>query len=189
MPPNFSAVYALVFCAPVFFRGRLGWALPLTFVVGSDLALNVWYQWGLGIQAFTPVTLVYLAGNYIAYTLLFILGRQFNAKTSLIRLIGGGLLGAILFYLVTNSLSWLLNPFHNVEYTRTLAGWIRALTRGVGDWPATWEFFRNSLLSGALFTALFGWAGQTASAESPAEKGETAESGEPQEAGAHSASP
>jgi hypothetical protein len=67
----------------------------------------------------------------------------------------GGLVGATLFYLFTNTASWLLNPFKNPEYTRDLAGWLTALTLGTKGYPPTWEFFRNTLLSGGLFTALF----------------------------------
>jgi thiosulfate reductase cytochrome b subunit len=184
MPPNFSAVYALIFCSASLFPSTWGWKVSFGFLVLSDLALNAWYQWGLGIQVFSGPGFLYLAGNYVAFGAVYLLGRMFRGDRSLSRLVGGGVLGAILFYLVTNSLSWLLNPFHNPEYTRTLAGWIQALTKGAGDWPGTWQFFKNSLLSSALFTALFGWGGLYASAESPAEKGEVPEESEPEEAGA-----
>src|SRR5207253_2859536 len=60
-----------------------------------------------------------------------------------------------LFYLITNSISWLVNPFGNPEYTRTLGGWLRALTLGTAGWPETWHFFRNTMLSSGLFTFLF----------------------------------
>ena len=69
------------------------------------------------------------------------------------KLIGGGLLSAILFYIVTNTLSWLFEPTQ--PYPKTLAGWLQALTVGTSGWPETWKFFRNSLLSSGLFTALF----------------------------------
>lgn len=184
MPPNFSAVYSLVFCSAAILQPGLSWRLPLGLLVVSDLGLNAWYQWGMGIPVFTRSGCLYLAGNYAAYLALYGLGRIFRGENRLFRLVAGGLLGSVIFYLVTNSLSWLINPFHNPEYTRTIAGWIQALTRGAGDWPATWEFFRNSLLSSALFTALFGWAHQQASAESPVEKGETPEQGQPEEAAA-----
>ena len=184
MPPNFSAVYALIFCSASLFPSKWGWKVSFGFLVVSDLALNAWYQWGLGIQVFSGPGFLYLAGNYVAFGAVYLLGRMFRGDRSLSRLVGGGVLGAILFYLVTNSLSWFLNPFHNPEYTRTLAGWIQALTKGAGDWPGTWQFFKNSLLSSALFTALFGWGGLYASAESPAEKGEVPEESEPEEAGA-----
>jgi hypothetical protein len=57
-------------------------------------------------------------------------------------------------------------------YTKTIAGWIQALTLGHPEiHPTTWEMFRNTLLSGGLFTALFAGAAKlTAPAESPVEK-------------------
>jgi hypothetical protein len=92
----------------------------------------------------------------------------------------GGMLGAVLFYLITNTASWFFNPFHSPEYTKTLAGWIIALTKGVGGWPTTLEFFRNTLLSGGLFTALFAAAEKAVSAESPADKTAGAREPEPE---------
>ena len=78
-------------------------------------------------------------------------------------------MGAILFYLVTNTASWLFNPFANPEYAKNFLGWLTALIKGTNGWPQTWEFFRNTLLSGGLFTSLF-VAAMKATAESPAEK-------------------
>jgi hypothetical protein len=88
---------------------------------------------------------------------------------SWLKLLCGGLLGAVLFYLVTNTASWLYNP----EYAKTIAGWIQALTSGTPNYPPTWTFFRNTLLSGGLFTGLFvGTLKLTETAESEAEKEE-----------------
>ena len=58
-----------------------------------------------------------------------------RAQSSLAGLLGGGLLGAILFYLITNTAAWLFNPFHNPEYARNLAGWFIALTKGTAGYP------------------------------------------------------
>lgn len=60
-----------------------------------------------------------------------------------------------MFYLITNTASWLFNPFHNPEYTKDLAGLIIALTMGTKGHPTTLEFFRNTLTSGGLFTGIF----------------------------------
>ena len=169
-PPNFSAAMALAFCAGVYFRGAAGWWLPLTTMLVTDLGLNVYY-WLHGINVWNTQDLANLAFNYAGYAVLFFVGRRFKAQTSFLALLGGGILGAILFYLITNTASWFFNPFHNPEYTKTLTGWIIALTKGTGGYPSTWEFFRNTLLSGGLFTALFaGSAKLTESAESPADK-------------------
>jgi hypothetical protein len=170
LPPNFSAAYALAFCAGALLDGRLAWWLPLTVLLTTDIGLNCYYQhahpdyhvWNAGNVA-------NLAFNYAAYLALIWLGRGFAKQKSFIKLVGGGLFGAILFYLITNTASWLFNPFHNQEYTKDFAGWILALTRGMGGYPSTWEFFRNTLLSGGLFTALFA-AAEKLTAESPAEK-------------------
>jgi hypothetical protein len=86
---------------------------------------------------------------------LILLGRAFGSHRRWLSLLAGGLLGACLFYLLTNTAAWLFNPFGNPEYTRDLAGWLAALTKGTAGHPPTWEFFRNTLASGGLFTGLF----------------------------------
>ncbi|MSU57510.1 MAG: hypothetical protein EXS35_04910 [Pedosphaera sp.] len=171
LPQNFSAAYALAFCAGVFFPGRMAWWLPLATLAATDIALNFYYWLALGIDVWSSATLKYQLGNYAAYVALIWLGRRFKPRAHFATLLGGGVLGALLFYLITNTASWFFNPFHNPEYTKTLLGWITALTKGTGGWPQTWEFFRNTLLSGGIFTALFVAAFKlTAPAESPVEK-------------------
>lgn len=166
-PPNFSAFYALAFCAGAFFTGRLKWWLPLATLVGTDLALNLYYLLALGINAFKATQLI----NYAAFLAIIWFGTRFNPRSSFTKLLSGGIIGAILFYLITNTAAWLFNPFNNPEYTKTLMGWIIALTKGTGGYPTTLQFFLNTLLSGGLFTALFAGALKlTASAESPQEK-------------------
>lgn len=150
MPPNFSAAYGLLFCAGVYFCGAMAWWLPLGVMLGTDLVLN-WYY---GAALLQP----HLLASALAYAALILLGRRFSRRSSWLTLLGGGVLGAVLFYLITNTLAWFFNPFANPEYTKTLAGWITALTKGTAGYPQTWEFFRNTLLSGGLFTGLFAGA-------------------------------
>jgi hypothetical protein len=179
LPENFSAVYGLVFCAGVFLPGRLGWGLPVGAMLVTDVGLNLYYQFALGLDVFTPGRLLYLGGNYLAYGVMIGLGRGFNRRSSWLTLLSGGLLGAVLFYLITNTISWLFNPFSNPEYTRNLAGWLQALTGGTAGWPQTWEFFRNTLLSGGLFTGLFAGAMKLADALEPKAAKEEDEEAEP----------
>lgn len=169
LPQNFSAAYALVFCGGVYFAGAMAWWLPLATMLVTDLALNVYY-WQLGWDVWNAETLRYQLFNYTSYLVLIWLGRRFKPGSSFTSLLGGGVLGALLFYLITNTASWFFNPFNNPEYTKTILGWITALTKGTGGWPQTWEFFRNTLLSGGLFTALFVGAMKLTASESPAEK-------------------
>lgn len=173
MPPNFSAAYAFVFCAGLYLPGRLGWLLPLGLLAGTDLLLHLIFynQNGFSAGRFVleeaPLLLVYAA--------LIALGRAFGGKRSWWMLVGGGLIGALLFYIVTNTAAWL-----NLPYAKTLAGWIQAITIGLPGYPQTWEFFRNTLLSGGLFTGLFvGAMKLTESAESAREKEQEESTEEP----------
>lgn len=169
LPQNFSAAYALVFCAAVYFTGAMAWWLPLVTLLLTDIALNCYYA-SLGYPVWNLKTLGYLLFNYVAYAVIILLGRRYRPGSSFISLLGGGLLGALLFYLITNTASWFFNPFNNLEYTKTLLGWLRALTKGTDGWPQTWEFFRSTFLSTGLFTAFFVGAMKLTNAESPADK-------------------
>jgi hypothetical protein len=150
MPPNFSAAYALVFCAGVYFRNRLGWWVPLIIMALTDVVLNFYYL-SKGWNGFQ----LYQLMNYFGYAVMFWLGRRFKPQSSLPALVCGGLLGGIAFYLLTNTAAWFFNPFENKEYDHSFGTWLKALTIGVGLWPGTWEFFRNTLMSSGLFTGLF----------------------------------
>jgi hypothetical protein len=166
LPPNFSAAYALAFCAGVYFPGRLGWWAPMAVFFGTDLLLNYYYD--------APLLSSYMALNYVGYALLIGMGRGFSRwQGSWLKLLAGGLLGAIIFYFVTNTAAWFNpapGPFPQEPYPKTLLGWIQALTIGSPPWPPTWTFFRNTLLSGGLFTGLFVSAMRLSEAAKPAEE-------------------
>jgi hypothetical protein len=182
LPENFSAAYALMFCAGVYFAGRVAWWVPFTVMLATDVGLNLYYWLALGWDLWNAKTVLYLAGNYGGFAVLFLLGRRFKPGSSFLGLLGGGVLGALLFYLISNTASWLLNPFQNPEYTKTLAGWFTALTKGTTGWPQTWEFFRNTLMSGGLFTGLFVGAMKLNEAAESAQEKEDAPAAEPTEA-------
>ena len=166
LPQNFSAAYALVFCAAVYLPQRFWW-LPLATMLVTDVALNTYYSLAYGIDAFKATLLV----NYAVYLIIIWLGRRLGPHANFAMLLGGGMVGAVVFYLITNTAAWFFNPFGNPEYTRDLIGWFIALTKGTSGYMQTWEFFRNTLLSGGLFTGLFvGIMKLTAGAESPKDK-------------------
>ena len=192
LPPNFSAVYALLFCAGALFPGRRGLVVPMAVLFTTDIALNLYYQLAQGWPVWTGRSLVSLGFNYVSYLLLFLAGRGTRSLTDAGRarlgrarrsvrwlaLTLGGFAAAVIFYVVTNTAAWLFNPFQNLEYTRDLAGWITALTLGTKNLPQTWEFFRNTFFSSGLFAGLFAGAWELTSAESPADKGVAAEESE-----------
>ena len=144
LPDNFSAAYALTFCAGVYFPRRLAWWLPLLTLLVTDVVINVLYYQVAALS-------VYMLVNYAAYAAIIGIGRRFSARTIWLKLVCGSLLGAVLFYVVTNTAAWLQNP----EYARTIAGWLQALTTGIPRFPPTYIFFWKTLLSTGLFTGLF----------------------------------
>jgi hypothetical protein len=160
LPDNFSVFYALAFCAGAFFPGLMAWWLPLVTMAVTDILLNVFYY-------HQAVLDWYMLVKSASFAALILLGRFFSPRSSWFKLLLGGLFGAVIFYLITNTASWLYNP----DYPKTLTGWIQALTVGTSGWPETWKFFRNTLMSGGLFTGLFAAAFKlTASSESAEEK-------------------
>jgi hypothetical protein len=171
---SFSAAYALVFCAGVYFPRVLAWWLPIATLLVSDVALNIFYY------KVEPLSR-YMLMNYAMYAVLIWLGQRFSRKDSLAKLVGGGVLGALLFFVITNVIAWLQNP----EYTKDWKGFLQAWTTGIPGWPPPWMFLRNTLLSGGLFTGLFAGAMKlTEAAESAREKEapEPAEEEEPETA-------
>jgi hypothetical protein len=159
-PPNFSAFYGLAFCAGAFLPGGMKWWLPLGTMFATDVLLNVFYY-------HQPIINAYMLVKTLCFAGLVGLGCLYSGRMPWLKLLSGGLLGAILFYLITNTASWLYNP----EYAKNLAGWLQSLTSGTPENPPTWTFFRNTLISGGLFTGLFAGAMKlTESAESAKEK-------------------
>src|SRR6185437_11712216 len=83
LPPNFSAVYALAFCAGVYFPKRLSWWLPLLVLLATDLGLNCYYQHkDPANDVWSAPNLANLVFNYSAYGVLIFLGRRFKPQSS-----------------------------------------------------------------------------------------------------------
>ncbi len=147
LPQNFSAAHALLFCAAFWLPGWMGWVLPMATIIVTDVLLNlVFYA--------EPVMVPELISNWMILGLFVVLAKWLARRRSYGRVFLGTLLGALLFYLVSNTVSWLVNP----AYVKTIAGWVQALTVGLPGFPPTWVFGLKSLLGTGLFTGLFAGA-------------------------------
>jgi hypothetical protein len=149
MPWNFSAAYALAFCAGLYFPAVMAWVLPLATLLITDVLLNALFysnfpgfSWADFPGGILP--------NYIGYAIFILLGQMLRGKRSWLTLMTGSIVGAIVFYLVSNTASWITLP-----YAKTFFGWIQALTTGLPGYPPTWTFFWKTLLSSGLFSGLF----------------------------------
>ena len=147
LPLNFSAAHALLFCAAFWLPGWIGWVLPLATIIVTDILLNL-FAYDM------PVMVPELISNWIILALFVVLAKWLARRRSYGRVFLGTLIGALLFYLVSNTVSWMVNP----AYAKTIAGWVQALTVGLPGFPPTWLFGLKSLLGTGLFTGLFAGA-------------------------------
>ena len=147
LPQNFSAAHALLFCAAFWLPGWMGWVLPLATIIVTDILLNV-FAYDVTVLDPTLVT------NWMILALFVVLAKWLARRRSYGRVFLGTLFGALLFYLVSNSVSWMVNP----AYAKTIAGWVQALTVGLPGFPPTWVFGLKTLLGTGLFTGLFAGA-------------------------------
>jgi len=144
LPQNFSAAHALLFCAAFWLPGWMGWVLPLATIIVTDILLNIFHY-------NMPVMVPELVVNWMILGLFVVLAKWLARHRSYGGVFLGTLIGALLFYLVSNTVSWLVNP----AYAKTIVGWIQALTVGLPGFPPTWVFGLKSLLGTGLFTGLF----------------------------------
>ena len=144
---NLAPFTSIAFCGAVYFRKPWVWVMSFLALELSDVYVN-WFHsreygfhWGLS--------------GFVLRTLCFVLsigiGTWVARRKSWLWLLNGALLGAVLFYLITNTQSWFADAF----YPKTLAGWWQALTVGHPEYPPTIFFFRNTLFGDLMFTGLF----------------------------------
>ena len=141
---NFAPVAAIALCGAVYLPRRIAIALPLAMLFVSDVVLNVFHY-------HQPLWTVEILPRYFALALISGLGFALRGYTKVSTLLGASFVGSMIFYIITNTGSWLYEP----GYAKTFAGWVQALTGGLPGYPPTWSFYRNTLLSDLFFTLLF----------------------------------
>lgn len=147
---NFSPLMALTFCSAVYFRSMWMWLVPLAALTLSDLYLDHHYAALLGESwSYQGVVL-----RDLCFVVALCAGRLVAARKNWLNLFSGALGGSLFFYLVTNTGSWIADPF----YAKTASGWWQALTVGRPQYAPTLFFFRNTLISDLTFTAIFAFA-------------------------------
>lgn len=141
---NFSPLPALFLLCLVCLQGRDRWLLPLGAWVVSDPLLNLFY----GQELLVWDQLGILLG--IASTALLV--PWMKSSFSFGKACVGALAAALLFYVVTNTVSFFALPEF---YARTLTGFWQAQWTGPVGLGPTWVFLRNSCAANLVFTCLF----------------------------------
>jgi hypothetical protein len=141
---NFAPVAAVALCGAVYLPRRIAAVLPIVMLFISDLVLDasVYHR-----DFFTTECLL----RYVALGLISYMGFALRGRSNLPRLLGASFIGSIIFFVITNTGSWLFEP----GYAKTAAGWVQAMTTGLPNYPSTWWFYRYTLISDLFFTFLF----------------------------------
>jgi len=143
-PANFTPVAAVGLFAGVYFRSKWAPLLPLTGLLISDF-----YIGGYGARGMTVVygafALTFLIGKFMARGGTFIKNGHFDTK--LARVLGGSMLGAVLFFLITNNV-FLYTP---ALYQHNFSGMIASYVAGLPFFR--WQILGDLIYAGALFGA------------------------------------
>jgi hypothetical protein len=148
-PPNFQPLAALFFCGMMLSPGGRGFLIPLgiwaaTYCIGTQ-AIQTLATTG-GILTLLGTLAGFAATAAIGKTLF-----QEDQKPSYSRALGGAVIAALAFHLITNGLAWTCNPM----YAKNGQGLIEALWSGPQSAIIpTWVFLRNFLAANLLFTGL-----------------------------------
>ena len=145
---NFAPLSAIALCGAAFLPRRLALALPLAALFVSDLMLNFHYS---KTHADVSLLSTEMLARYGALALIAGLGWMLRKTPRISLMLAGAMAGSGIFYLISNTASWLTEP----QYAKTLAGWVQALTTGLPGYPSTLWFYRHTLISDLVFTALF----------------------------------
>jgi hypothetical protein len=142
---NFAPLAAITLCCAAYLPRRFKFALPLSMLFLSDVILNATYQ--------EPLYHPQIVCRYLVLALVGLIGFALRRQASWKTMLPASLAASVIFYGITNIFAWLSDP----GYAKNFAGLIQALTIGLPQYGATpsWMFFRNSLVSDLIFTAVF----------------------------------
>ncbi len=149
--PNCTPCVAMAFIAAVYLPHRWSWLLGLAAMLLAEpafLRLNAssdghMFSWMMFLTL----------GFYVVMGAMGVLVARYK---SLAVLIGGPILGSILFYVAANTGVWWnsLSGPAAFAYPAGWAGWIQANTMGLPGYAPTWTFLRNGIVGDLIFSAI-----------------------------------
>ena len=132
--PNFTPVISIALFAGAYLQKRFAFLIPLAAMLMSDLIIGF----------YSPVSMAFVYGSFL---LVVVLGLTMNGKVSMMKVGGFSLVGAVLFFVLTNFGVWLVP---GSEYPKTLAGLVQCYILAI-------PFFSNTVVSAIVYSAaLFG---------------------------------
>ncbi|GEP42450.1 hypothetical protein BGE01nite_17410 [Brevifollis gellanilyticus] len=125
-----------------------------TLVMSRALPWWVWPTAMLGINWAALGTASAFASESLAiygmYAGAAFVASRLRGNLSVLQSLIGVTLCSVIFYCVTNTAAWMVEP----GYAKTLAGWWQAQTIGLPAFAPSWVFLKNALLSDLGFSGL-----------------------------------
>ncbi len=130
-PANFAPIGALALFAGLYLPRKWALIIPLGAMLLSDIIIG-FYSWQIMFAVYACFAIVVGIG---------LLVRK-NKKFSTI--LGGTILGSIIFFLVTNAAVWLFGTMYMHDFSGLMHSYYMAI-----------PFFRNSLMGDLFYTGVF----------------------------------
>ena len=150
-PYNFTPVGAIAIFSGAYLSKRvIGWLFPIAIMLISDTILEITTGFGFHKDMWAV---------YGSFALMILLGQKIlSGRTTGKRVLGASVLGSVLFFLLTNFSSWLIDP--SGIYANSLSGLIAAYAAAIPFYNVSdplSSFALNGLLGDLFFSgALFG---------------------------------
>ncbi len=128
-PANFTALGAVAIFSGIYLPRRWALILPLMAMFLSDIFIG-FYAWPIMLSV------------YSGFIIMALMGMAVKTKKNAATILGGTLLGSILFFLLTNFSVWTFGSW----YEHSLAGLYQCYVLAL-------PFFKNSLAGDLFYTA------------------------------------
>ena len=129
-PANFAPIGAVALFGGIYLSRRYAMILPLAAMLISDIFIG-FYTWQIMVSV------------YVSFALTGLIGLRVRKNKKLSTIVGGTVLGSILFFLITNFAVWAFGAM----YAHNLAGLTQSYIMAI-------PFFRNSLLGDLFYVGL-----------------------------------
>ena len=127
-PANFAPIGAIALFGAIYLPSRWSLFITLPAMFVSDIFIG-FYSWPIMVAVYSSFILMAIIGSHIKKN------KKFHT------ILGGTLLGSILFFLITN---WAVWAFGSI-YTHNFSGLLQSYHMAI-------PFFRNSLLGDFFYT-------------------------------------
>ncbi len=129
-PANFAPIAAIAIFGGLYLPKRWAIVLPVIAMFVSDIFIG-FYTWQI------------MASVYLSFVLVGLISLLVKKNKKAATVIGGTILGSILFFFITNFAVWAFGSM----YTHNFAGLMQCYTMAI-------PFFKNTLLGDLFYTAI-----------------------------------